>query len=178
MSKNKKIIITALLLAIEIVLSRFLSVKTPIIKISFAFIPNMLCATWLGPKWTTLMMVIADLIGATLFPFGPYFVGYTISNALTGLVYGLLLYKKDEKSIKDKAFIFRVVLATLLVNIVVNLGLNTLWTSITSGKTYIALLAPRIIKEAIMIVICSIVFIFVEKILRKPFDKYIRSEND
>lgn len=50
MSKNKKVILAALLLAMEIVLSRFLSIKTPILKISFAFIPIMLCAIWLRTK--------------------------------------------------------------------------------------------------------------------------------
>ena len=46
MTKNKKIILTALLLAMLIILSRFLSIKTPLLKISFAFIPTMLCAIW------------------------------------------------------------------------------------------------------------------------------------
>ena len=75
MSRNKKIILTAVLLAMLIILSRFLSIKTPILKISFAFVPTMLCAVWLGFKWTVLLNVLGDVIGATLFPTGPYFVG-------------------------------------------------------------------------------------------------------
>ena len=82
MSKSKKIIITAVLLAMLIVLSRFLSIKTPILKISFGFVPTMLCAIWLGAKWTVLLNVLGDVIGATLFPTGPYFIGYTISTAI------------------------------------------------------------------------------------------------
>ena len=62
MSRNKKIILTAILLATLIILSRFLSIKTPILKISFAFIPTMLCAIWLGPKWTVLLNVLGELI--------------------------------------------------------------------------------------------------------------------
>ena len=50
MSKNKKIILSSILLALLIILSRILSIKTPIMKISFAFIPTMLCAIWLGPN--------------------------------------------------------------------------------------------------------------------------------
>ena len=38
----------------------------------------MLCAIWLGPKWTVLVNVLGDLIGATLFPSGAFFIGYTI----------------------------------------------------------------------------------------------------
>ena len=96
MSNLKKVIIAALMLAATIVLSRFLSVKTPIIVISFSYIPIMLCAILLGPWWTMLVAGLADLIGALLFPFGAYFVGYTISATLSGLIYGIFLrYKKE-----------------------------------------------------------------------------------
>ncbi len=44
MSKLKKIVLSALLLALLIVLSRFLSIKTPLLVISFSFIPIMLSA--------------------------------------------------------------------------------------------------------------------------------------
>lgn len=178
MSKNKKIILTAILLSMQIILSRFLSIKTPIVKISFAFVPTMLCATWLGPKWTVLLNVLGDLIGATLFPTGPYFIGYTISTTIAGLIYGLLLYKKESDSFSDKIFIFRVIIAVLLVNFIVNFGLNTLWTSITSGKAFQAILVTRLIKQLIMIPINIVVITFIERILRKPFDTYIRSNDD
>lgn len=178
MSKNKKIILTAILLAIQIILSRFLSIKTPIMKISFAFIPTMLCATWLGVKWTLVLNVLGDLIGATLFPTGAYFIGYTISTAIAAIIYGLLLYKKDAESMSDKKYIFRVVLSVLLVSVIVNMGLNTFWTSITAGKAFTVLFATRFVKQLITIPIHILIIIFIEKILRNPFDKYIRSEND
>lgn len=178
MSKNKKIIITAILLAMLIILSRFLSIKTPILKISFSFIPTMLCAIWLGAKWTILLNVLGDIIGATLFPTGPYFIGYTISTAIAGLIYGLLLYKKEENTFTEKQFIIRVIISIILVAIIVNMGLNTLWTSITTGKAFKVLFLTRIVKQLIMIPIHIIVILFIERMLRKPFDTYIRSNND
>lgn len=178
MRRNKKIILTAVLLAMLIILSRFLSIKTPIMKISLAFIPTMLCATWLGYKWTILLNVLGDLIGATLFPTGPYFIGYTISTGIAGFIYGILLYKKDKDSFTDKIFILRTVLAVILVGVIVNMGLNTLWTSITAGKAFKILFLTRVTKQIIMIPVHIIVFLFIEKIVRKPFDKYIRSNND
>ena len=178
MSKNKKIILTAVLLAVQIILSRFLSVKTPILKISFAFIPSMLCAIWLGAKWTVLLNVLGDIIGATLFPTGAFFIGYTISTAISGLIYGLLLYKKEDNSYTDRQFIIRLIISVILVTCISNIGLNTLWISITTGKAFIVLLGTRIVKELIMIPIQLLVIIFIEKCLRKPFDTYIRSSND
>jgi len=176
MSKSKKIIITAIFLAMNIILSRFLSIKTPIIKISFAFIPTMLCATWLGVKWTVLLNVLGDIIGATLFPTGPYFVGYTISTLISALIYGLLLYKKDENTYSEKQYIARIIISVVLVALIVNIGLNTLWTSITSGKAFLVLLGTRSLKQLITVPIHIIVFLFIEKILRKPFNKYIKNE--
>ena len=178
MSKNKKIVLSAILLAMLIILSRFLSIKTPLTKISFAFIPTMLCATWLGPKWTVLINVLGDIIGATLFPTGAFFIGYTISTAIAGLVYGLLLFKKEPEAFTNKQYILRIIISVVLVAIIVNMGLNTLWISITTGKAFVVLFGSRIIKELVMIPIHIIVFIFVEVALRKPFDKYIRSNND
>ena len=176
MSRNKKITLAAILLDMLIILSRFLSIKTPILKISFAFIPTLLCAIWLGPKWSVLLNVLGDVIGATLFPTGPYFIGYTISTALAGLIYGCLLYQKEADTYTNKQFILRVILAICLVAIFVNLGLNTLWTSITSGKAFMVLLGTRVIKELIMVPIRIVVILLVERMLRKPFDQYIRSQ--
>ena len=178
MSRNKKIILTAILLATLIILSRFLSIKTPILIISFAFIPTMLCAIWLGPKWTILLNVLGDLIGATVFPTGAFFIGYTISTAISGLIYGLLLYKKEDNSYTDKQFLIKLIISVIVVSCISNIGLNTLWLSITTGKAFIVLLGARIIKEIVMIPIQIVVILFVERMLREPFDTYIRSSND
>ena len=178
MSRNKKIILTAVLIAMQIILSRFLSIKTPILKVSFAFIPSILCAIWLGVKWTVLLNVLGDIIGATLFPTGAFFIGYTISTAISGLIYSVLVYKKQDNSFTDKQFIIRLIISVILVTCISNIGLNTLWISITTGKAFIVLLGTRIIKELIMIPIQIVVILFIEKNLRNPFDTYIRSSND
>ncbi len=178
MRTNKKIILSALLLAMLIILSRFLSISTPVLKISFAFVPTMLCAVWLGPKWTVLLNVLGDIIGATLFPTGSFFIGYTISTAISGFIYGILLYKKESNSYSNLQFIIRLIISSTLVAVIVNMGLNTLWTSITTGSAFIVLLGTRFVKQLIMIPIHVVVIAFLERILRNPFDKYIRSQND
>ena len=178
MSKNKKIILAALLLAMQIVLARFLSIKTPIVTISFSFVPAILCAIWLGPKWSILISVLADLIGATLFPFGSFFIGYTITTAVAAAIYGALLYKKEENTYSDKQFILRMIVAVVLVTVIANMGLNTLWLSITTGKAFMVLMASRIVKELVMVPIKIILMIFLERVLRKPFNTYLRGEND
>ena len=75
----------AVLLAMEVVLSRFFSIATPITKFSFAFVPLAVCGALFGPVWGGVMGALADLLGAILFPIGPYFPGYTLNNALHGV---------------------------------------------------------------------------------------------
>ncbi|MDO5556358.1 MAG: ECF transporter S component [Clostridia bacterium] len=54
-TKTKKIILSAMFLSILIILSRFLSIKTALLVISFSFIPIMLSAIYLGPKYSAII---------------------------------------------------------------------------------------------------------------------------
>lgn len=148
-SKTKKMILSALLLALSIVLSRFLSIKTPILAINFSFVPIMLAGIWLGPKYTVLVAGLSDLIGAILFPFGEFFIGFTVSSCLSGLIYGLVLYKKDVE-LTNKQLIIRLIISCALVIFFVNTALNTLWLVIMYDKAFVVLFTARIVKEVIM----------------------------
>lgn len=88
------------------------------------------------------------------------------------------MYKENENSYSDKQFAVRVTIATILVAVIVNMGLNTLWTSITTGKAFMVLFTTRIIKQLIMIPIHISVTLFLEKVLRKPYWKYLRNNDD
>lgn len=166
--KIKKIIISALLLAASIVINRFLSINTSILSIGFTFVPLMLSGIILGPKYSILIATLSDLIGALLFPFGSYFVGYTISSLLTGLVYGFLLYQKEFQV--NKSFFIRLIIAILIVTIIINGGLNTLWLVITSKKAFLAILPTRILKQLIMIPVMFITIGSLCKLLQKQIE--------
>ena len=177
MSNLKKVIIAALMLAATIVLSRFLSVKTPIIVISFSYIPIMLCAILLGPWWTMLVAGLADLIGALLFPFGAYFVGYTISATLSGLIYGIFLRYKKEMSYKK--FLLMLSISTLLSIAICNGLLNSLWIYITTKKALIAILPTRLVKELVMLPIQIATIFFLHLGLKKMgmYDRLFNKES-
>ncbi|MEG0775535.1 MAG: folate transporter, partial [Clostridium sp.] len=57
--------------------------------------------------------------------------------------YGLVLYKKPNT-------ILRVAISVLLVTLIVDLGLNTWWLTMITGKAASVLIYPRLIKSAIM----------------------------
>ena len=173
MKRIKKIVIVSVLLAANIILGRFLSIRTPILTIGFSFVPLMLTAIILGYKYSVLVGILSDLIVALLFPTGPYFVGYTISNALTGLVYGLLLYQKDFKL--NKKFILKLIIAVLIVNFLINGILNTYFIMITTKNAVKIFAHIRFLKQAIMIPIKVITML----IICKQFGKKIRElQND
>lgn len=167
--KIRKIIISALLLASTIVINRFLSINTSILSIGFTFVPLMLSGIILGPKYSLLIGLLADLIGALLFPFGAYFFGYTISGALTGLIYGLFLYQKDQ-FVFNKKFLIRLILSILVVTILINGVLNTIWIIITSETASVAIIPTRVIKQLIMIPVMFITMSSLCKVLEKQIN--------
>ena len=140
----KKLIQISLLIAIEIILTRFCSINTPIVRIGFGFLPVAIIGMMYGPLSAGVAYAIGDLLGVALFPTGSFFPGFTITAFLTGIVYGVFLYNKPKTWP-------RIIGAVLTVCLVINLGLDTLWLSILMGKGYIALLPTRIMKAVLMI---------------------------
>ena len=139
---TKTLTLSALLAALEIVLSRFLSISAWNTKIGFAFVPVVLAALLLGPLQAGIVAALADFLGALLFPVGPYFPGFTLTAFLMGLCYGLFLYKKQS--------FLRILLAVAVHQLVLSLLLNTLWISMLYGSPYAALLVSRLPQCALL----------------------------
>ena len=178
MSNSKKIILSGLLLALLIVLSRFVSIKTQILVISLAFLPIMISAIILGPKYSCLIAGLGDLIGALLFPFGEYFVGFTITALFSGLIYGLFLYnKKDGEFFTGKALIIRLILSSFLVVIGINLFIKSFMIHLLYGKAFIAVFTTRVIAELINLPIHVAVLYFINPFLVKYYHQFL-TDND
>lgn len=174
MSNVKKLIIAAVLLALVIILTRFLSIQTPFLRIGFSFIPIIFAAIFLGPVWSTIIAGVGDVLGMILFPSGPFFLGFTVSAILTGLIYGLFLYNKN--GIMDtKKLLIRLTLSSLIVLVLIGGILNSFWLFLMYDKGFMAIMPMRIVKELIMLPIQVIVIFTIEKAIRKPVSKLIFS---
>lgn len=174
MSETKKIILSGLLLSVLIVLSRFISIKTQILVISLSFIPIMISAILLGPKYSFLIAGLGDLIGALLFPFGEYFVGFTITAALSGLIYGLFLHNKNENNFfTGKKLIIRLIISSVLVLIFINIFIKSYMIHLLYGKAFIAILSTRALAELIMIPIQILVIYFINPFLIKYYNQFL-----
>ena len=175
MSKLKKVILSALLLSLFIIFNRFLSIKTPILIISLSFIPIMMAAIWLGPVYSTIIAALGDFLAAILWPMGPYFVGFTISYALVGLIYGLFLYNKG-KALSTVKLIVLLIISSIIARIGIELFVTAKWIQILYNKAYSAVLASRIIAQLVMIPIQIITIFAIEKFSRPLFEKYMLTE--
>ena len=147
----------ALLTALEIVLSRFLSLSAWNTKIGFAFVPVVLAAMLLGPLYAGIVAALADFLGALLFPVGAYFPGFTLTAFLTGLVYGLFLHKEQT--------IPRVIGAVAINQGILSLFLNTFWISVLYGSPFKPLLITRLPQTGILTVVQIVVIIVIAKVI-------------
>lgn len=132
----------ALLIAMEIILSRFCSLSAWNIKIGFSFLPVAVAAVLYGPLAAGIVGGLGDFIGAILFPIGAYFPGFTLTAFLTGIVLGLCLHKSQS--------VRRVLGAVAINQLFLSLLLNTLWISILYGSPYGALLLTRIVQCTVL----------------------------
>ena len=173
-SKGKKTILSALLLATFIILDRLLTINTQFLALNLSLVPIMLAGMILGWQYAMLAGALGDLIGAIFWPFGAYFPGFTISVGLSGLIFGLFLYEtpnKENKYFKTKAFV-----STTIVLVVINLLLNSLWLNIMYGKAYTYYLGIRVIAQTVTFPIYVGTIILLRKTLKNPIKKYLYKE--
>lgn len=164
--QNLKVLLTVtLLVAMEIVLNRFLSINTPILKIGFGFVPLAITGMLFGPKWGFIAGAMADFIGASLFPIGAYFPGFTLSVALRGMNFGLFLHKRKNNW-------FNLILVVLINNILIGLLLTSFWLHIISGTAFLALVKVRVIQFAILIPVQFIVL----RVMQHPVNVHLKKQ--
>lgn len=139
---TQQLVLMAMLIAANVVLSRFLSISAWNIKIGFAFVPVVVAAIYMGPLQAALVGALGDFIGAILFPIGAYFPGFTATAFLVGFTYGIFLHKKQNNA--------RIFGAVVLTEVVGSLLLNTLWISILYGSPFLPLMATRVFQVLVM----------------------------
>ncbi|MDO4745158.1 MAG: folate family ECF transporter S component [Bacillota bacterium] len=144
-SKTTRLVVMAFLVALEIILTRFCSVNTPILRIGFGFLPVSMMGILYGPIWAAMGYAVGDILGMLIFPSGVFFPGFTVTAVLTGLVFGFFLHGKEKITWKN------VLPASLIIILLLNLCLDTFWLSILMGDAFIALLPTRIFKCAVML---------------------------
>ena len=163
--KNEDMLFTltclALLTAMQIVVARFLSVNvTQSIRFSFSFIPVVIAARRFGIFGGVLVYGMGDFLGAMLFPTtGAYFPGFTLTAAISGLIYGVYLAKKGGA--------VRIILSVVTSQVCCSLLLNSYWNAFLMGSEFMPIMLSRV-PQCIVMGVLQIVFmvLFLEKICK------------
>lgn len=166
LKKTKTIVICGLLLAISLMLNTQALKIEGITIIKFSFIANSIAGFLFGPVVSGILGGLTDALTHVINPKGAYFFGFTFNAILGGIFYGSLLYRKIYGS---KNLVLRIVICKILISIIVNLSLGTLWYSMFSGKGFLILLPARIYKELIVIPIHCIVMYILLKSINKMY---------
>ena len=145
LSRTRTITTVGLLLAIQMVLSSYGVIEVnDSLKISLAHLAVAPTAILFGPVAAGLQGALSDILGFLLKPSGPYFPGFTLSAALLGVIYGMLLYKTKQAT-------WQIIAARVVVCVVINIGLNTLFLTMLYGPSRLATLPLRVMKNLIQL---------------------------
>lgn len=141
LKETRKLVYCALLVALHTALNALAAIQIgDTIRISFGYLSVAANAVLLGPFPAMIGAMISDLLGCIIKPTGAFFPGFTISAGLGGLIYGVILYKREM-------CLWRVLLAKMLIDVCVNILLNTLWLKMLYGNGYFVMLPLRAFKN-------------------------------
>ena len=151
LASPKNLALCGVMGALSMVLGIVASIQIgPYIKIGFSGLPNRIMECLFGPVIGCIFGGTMDILKFIAKPDGPFFFGFTFDAMLAGVLYGSILYKKPVT-------IPRVFVAELAAKVIVNCGFNTLWISVLYGKGFLAILPMRLLKNAIMLPIDTII---------------------
>ena len=88
---------------------------------------------------------VIDTVGFLLSSYGePYFPGFLITAVLSGLLYGMMLYRR-------KPTLWRIILLRLIINYGSNVLLGSVWKAMLYGKGYLYYATTGLVKNTLML---------------------------
>lgn len=161
LKETKTLTVVAMLTAIGIVLEFFKIPITQLIEIQFGSLPVCMSGMLLGPGIGGIVGALCDIGGYLVKPTGPFFPGFTLSSAVSGILFGLILHGK-------KITLPRIAIAQMAHTFVVGILMNSYWLNLLYFKNgYLATILIRLPKELIMLPI-NIVLTYT---ILKAFDR-------
>ena len=130
MNSTKMLVVTALMVALRIVLKPFAIYIAPQLAIQTAMLATALGAMIFGPVIAIPAAIVSDTIGFMLFPTGDYFLPFVLTEIASTMIYALFLYRAKVTPI-------RVMLARFCICLFVNVMLQQVifaWQYIYMGN--------------------------------------------
>lgn len=163
--KNVRVLAAvALLIALTIAMATLYIPLPNNLHVFFNYAPKALCAMVCGPVAALGVGFVMDILSFLARPMGAFFPGYTVTTMVAMLIYALGFFGK-------KLTIPRIAITKLAVNVICNIGLNSLWNSILMGKAFVVFLAGSATKNLLLwpieVLVMVIVFRLVTPVLVK-----------
>ena len=138
LKKVQSICLCGLFVAAYVALSFFSIKMTEFLEFRFAFLALVAAAAYGGPVMGMAAGLTGDVISFFAAPqTGPFFPGFTISYALLGFLFGMILYRSRITPLR--AF------AAGLAEFIIACTLNTLWLHFMYGMEWEYLFTIRLI---------------------------------
>ncbi len=163
----RTLVSSAILIAMNIVLTRLLSYDIGPVRIGMGFIPIALGGMFYGPVTGAIIAVVADVLGAILQGKG-FWIGFSLSALLMGASYGLFLYGR-EKSYRN------ITICVVLQAVLIDALLGALWHNLFAGNPYVGALIARSVDAAVMIPVKIILIRYLWKYVGSRLTKYIQN---
>ena len=150
----RSLTVTAMFIAISMVIEKF-TINFPLFKINFAFLAIAVIGMLCGPTVGFVAGMICDVVGFIANPTGAFMPVFTIIAGVQGLIYGILLYHKQDKLSlfglnESVSLAIRAVIARLLDVVIVNLLLNTYFGCLMGffpGRSFTVVLQGKLLKN-------------------------------
>ncbi len=176
MEQTKKLAVCAMLVALGVVLGGMLNI--PVfnlgiysMKIGFGVLPVIIAAILYGPAYGGMVGGLVDILQAVLFPKGAYEPWFTVIGVLFGVIPGLFFMKKQAPTF------WRILLAVAVGQIFSSVICNTVLLVKLYGLTYETILPGRIVNQAVMIPLYTIISYYVLNGFKIKGLKFVRNNS-
>ena len=127
---TRNLVMMAALIAIQIVLARYLAVQVnESLRISFETIPLALAGMWLGPVAGVLVALISDFLGVIIYGYGVYFPPISLGPMVFALVCGLSVKYVFRSSLAETKDAWKVIATVVVAGVVNSFGIGLLTTT-------------------------------------------------
>ena len=184
---TQNLVMMAALIAMQIILSRFLGIQvSETLRISFESIPVILAGMWLGPIPGAVVAVIADLLGTIISGYGVWFPPLVLGPMMVGILSGVstkYIFRSPLAENKDlwkvlvtvitvgilNSFFFGLIGSTLYKCIMVQHNTTIFW--ILFGTNFVERLATK----PLTIAVDTIMVVIINRAVYKPVVSHILS---
>lgn len=184
LKKVSTLTVSGLFIALSVVLRNLTINISADLRINFAFIGIMIIGMLYGPIVSVMGSVSIDIIGYFLdgFKARDYNFGLLLVKIISGLIYGIMLYKKAT----NKSLIVNTVAARIIVVLICQLILNSIvlyycyqnknfpFMSASEWSAFGIWMLPRLIKNGIMLPIEIALSVMILPIAKQSYIKVFK----